>query len=45
MLKNNLNGLINVELIPAFFKRDNVRAEELSLDEFIEFYRFIKQSK
>lgn len=45
MLKNNLNSLINVELIPAFFKRDNVRAEELSLDEFIDFYRFIKQSK
>ncbi|MCX8084530.1 MAG: 16S rRNA (adenine(1518)-N(6)/adenine(1519)-N(6))-dimethyltransferase RsmA [Calditerrivibrio sp.] len=42
MLKNNLKGVIDISLIPLFFKRDNVRAEELSLVEFIEFFRFLR---
>lgn len=42
MLKNNLNRLIDTKLILKFFKRDNVRAEELSLEDFISFFQFLK---
>jgi 16S rRNA (adenine1518-N6/adenine1519-N6)-dimethyltransferase len=45
MLKNNLNGIIDTDLIETFFKRGNVRAEELSLEDFVNFYRFIKDVK
>ncbi|MCA1927562.1 MAG: 16S rRNA (adenine(1518)-N(6)/adenine(1519)-N(6))-dimethyltransferase RsmA [Calditerrivibrio sp.] len=45
MLKNNLNNIIDTNLISTFFKRDNVRAEELSVEDFIEFYNFVNQNK
>ncbi|MEF3254816.1 MAG: 16S rRNA (adenine(1518)-N(6)/adenine(1519)-N(6))-dimethyltransferase RsmA [Deferribacterales bacterium] len=43
MLKNNLDKIIDTDLISKFFGRDNVRAEELSIDDFVAFYNFIKK--
>ncbi len=45
MLKNNLNGMIDTKLIVEFFKRDNVRAEELSLEDFLTFFQFLKNAE
>ncbi|ADR18682.1 16S rRNA (adenine(1518)-N(6)/adenine(1519)-N(6))-dimethyltransferase RsmA [Calditerrivibrio nitroreducens] len=45
MLKNNLHSIIDTGLINEFFKRDNVRAEELSVEDFINFYNFLKNAK
>ncbi|MGB9731277.1 MULTISPECIES: 16S rRNA (adenine(1518)-N(6)/adenine(1519)-N(6))-dimethyltransferase RsmA [Calditerrivibrio] len=45
MLKNNLNSIIDTNLIDEFFGRNNVRAEELSVEDFINFYNFLKNAQ